>query len=97
MVFASYDLVPHCGRLGDTTDGPEHFSELETFVTVVSKQQPFQNEPSRLYKAVPERPSKFVIQLLLEPTSRDQPKSAPYLRLKNRTSKCQSIGELGTL
>ena len=32
-------------------------------------------------------------------TSRDRPKSAPYLRLKNtkRTSKCQSIGELGTL
>ena len=31
--------------------------------------------------------------------SRDRPKSAPYLRLKNtkRTSKCQSIGELGTL
>ena len=32
-------------------------------------------------------------------TSRDRPKSAPYLRLKNtkRTFKCQSIGELGTL
>ena len=32
-------------------------------------------------------------------TSRDRPKSAPYLRLKNskRTSKCQTIGELGTL
>ena len=32
-------------------------------------------------------------------TSRERPKSAPYLRLKNskRTSKCQSIGELGTL
>ena len=32
-------------------------------------------------------------------TSRDRPKSAPYLRLKNskRTSICQSIGELGTL
>ena len=32
-------------------------------------------------------------------TSRDRPKSAPYLRLKNtkRTSKCQSIGELETL
>ena len=32
-------------------------------------------------------------------TSRDRPNSAPYLRLKNskRTSKCQSIGELGTL
>ena len=31
-------------------------------------------------------------------TSRDRPKSAPYLRLKNskRTSKCQSIGEFGT-
>ena len=31
-------------------------------------------------------------------TSRDRPKSAPYLRLKNskKTSKCQSIGELGT-
>ena len=31
--------------------------------------------------------------------SRDRPKSAPYLRLKNskRTSICQSIGELGTL
>ena len=30
---------------------------------------------------------------------RDRPKSAPYLRLKNseRTSKCQSIGELGIL
>ena len=35
----------------------------------------------------------------IQPTSRDRPKSAPYLRLKNtrRTSKCQSIGELGTL
>ena len=33
--------------------------------------------------------------LLLPRTSRDRPKSAPYLRLKNskRTSKCQSIGE----
>ena len=32
-------------------------------------------------------------------TSRERPKSAPYLRLKNskRTSKCQSIGEWGTL
>ena len=32
-------------------------------------------------------------------TSRDRPKSAPYLRLKNskRISICQSIGELGTL
>ena len=32
-------------------------------------------------------------------TSRDRPKSAPYLRLKKskRTSICQSIGELGTL
>ena len=32
-------------------------------------------------------------------TSRERPKSAPYLRLKNskRTSKRQSIGELGTL
>ena len=32
-------------------------------------------------------------------TSREPPKSAPYLRLKNskRSSKCQSIGELGTL
>ena len=31
-------------------------------------------------------------------TSRDRPKSAPYLRLKNskKTSKCQIIGELGT-
>ena len=31
--------------------------------------------------------------------SRDRSKSAPYLRLKNTksTSKCQSIGELGTL
>ena len=30
-------------------------------------------------------------------TSRDRPKSAPYLRLKNskRTSECQSIGEFG--
>ena len=36
--------------------------------------------------------------LLLNITSRDRPKSAPYLRLKNskRTSKCQSIGEFGT-
>ena len=35
----------------------------------------------------------------LSETSRDRPNSAPYLRLKNskRTSKCQSIGELGTL
>ena len=32
-------------------------------------------------------------------TSRERPKSAPYLRLKNskRTSNCQSISELGTL
>ena len=32
-------------------------------------------------------------------TSRERHNSAPYLRLKNtkRTSKCQSIGELGTL
>ena len=32
-------------------------------------------------------------------TSRGRPKPAPYLRHKNskRTSKCQSIGELGTL
>ena len=31
-------------------------------------------------------------------TRRERPKSAPYLRLKDskRTSKCQSIGELGT-
>ena len=31
-------------------------------------------------------------------TSRDRPKSAPYLRLKNskRTSKCRRIGEFGT-
>ena len=30
-------------------------------------------------------------------TSRERPKSAPYLRLKNSksTSKCQRIGELG--
>ena len=30
-------------------------------------------------------------------TSRERPKSVPYLRLKNskRTSKCRSIGELG--
>ena len=35
----------------------------------------------------------------INPTSRERPKSAPYLRLKNskRTSICQSIGELGTL
>ena len=35
----------------------------------------------------------------IKATSRDRPKSAPYLRLKNskRTSICQSIGELGTL
>ena len=39
------------------------------------------------------------IRRILKETSRDRPKSAPYLRLKNtkRTSKCQSIGELGTL
>ena len=32
-------------------------------------------------------------------TTRERPKSAPYLRLNNsqRTSKCQSIGELGIL
>ena len=32
-------------------------------------------------------------------TSRDRPKTAPYLKIKNskKTSKCQSIGELGTL
>ena len=37
--------------------------------------------------------------LILIITSRDRPKSAPYLRLKysKKTSKCQSIGELGTL
>ena len=34
-----------------------------------------------------------------EETTRERPKSAPYLRLKNskRTSKYQTIGELGTL
>ena len=36
---------------------------------------------------------------VLKTTSRDRPKSAPYLRLKNskRTSRYQNIGELGTL
>ena len=29
-------------------------------------------------------------------TSRDRPKSAPNLKNRKRTSKCQSIGELGT-
>ena len=35
----------------------------------------------------------------LTKTNWERPKSGPYLRLKNsrRTSKCQSIGELGTL
>ena len=37
--------------------------------------------------------------VLIIETSQERPKSAPYLRLKNskRTSKCQSIDELGTL
>ena len=43
--------------------------------------------------------SMFNYFLVFRQTSRDRPKSAPYLRLKNskKTSKCQSIGELGTL
>ena len=41
----------------------------------------------------------FGLQMPWKPlTSRDRPKSAPHLRLKNskRTSKCQSFGDLGT-
>ena len=42
-------------------------------------------------------PDKITFCVLPKLTSRDRPKSAPYLRLKNsrRTSKCQSIGESG--
>ena len=38
------------------------------------------------------------LQVVFKKTSRDRPKSAPHLRLKNskRTSICQSIGEFGT-
>ena len=41
----------------------------------------------------------FNFKVIKKSTSRERPKSAPYLRLKNskRTSKCQNNGELGTL